>query len=88
MPGFVHGQGGNVSDLDPSEVILKDLRLNPNRREIGNGVETHFRLNGDAGQCNAFGDETRNGRVNLDLLLHLAGRFEALDFTRWNSPLF
>ena len=71
-----------------SEIVLEDLGLNPNGRKVGDGVETHFGLNGNAGEGVAFGDVTGNRRIDFKLLLHLAGGFQPSDFLLWNTPLF
>ena len=73
--------------LDSSKIALKDLRLNPNRRKIGNRVEAHVGLDSNAGKSIAFGDVAGNWRIDFQFLLHLPGGFKSGDFLLRDAPL-
>src|ERR1700730_2922511 len=56
----IHGERYRTADLYLLEIVLEDLSLNPNGGEIGDGVEAHFRLEGNTGESIAFSDIAGN----------------------------
>ena len=83
----VHGERCRIADFDSSKVVLKNLRLNPNRRKIGNGVEAHIGLDRNTGKSIAFGDVAGNRRIDFQFLLHLSSGFQSGDFLFAERPI-
>src|SRR2546427_707644 len=61
----IHSERCGSADLYTFEVVLEDLCLNPNCGKVGDGVEAHFRLNGNTGQSIALGDVARDWRIDV-----------------------
>ena len=83
----IDGERRRITDFDPPEVVLKDLRMNPNGRKIGNRVKARIGLDGNTWKSVAFGDVAGNRRIDFQFLLHLAGGFQSGNFLFRDPPL-
>ena len=84
----VRGDGRRSVNLHRPQVVLEHLRIDPDRREVGDGVEPHVRLNGGARVRLALRDVARGRRVDLDFLPDFSRVFESVDFALRHLPLF
>ena len=54
----IHGDGGGISNLDPPDIGLEYLGIDPHRGEVGYGVKFGLRLHVQVGKGVALGDVT------------------------------
>ena len=77
LPGIgIGSDDGGITQLNPADVGLIDLRIHPYRGEVGNRVKFGLRLHVHVGKGVTLGDVARYGRVDRQLAANLAGGFQ------------